>query len=321
MMPRIHISDPAWQTTFPHLVAPLRNEWLAGLLLRCDETNLWRSGTTATHLLREVSKEQVVSLDLLNLIIPSSSLPLEFLARLLALQTPTILATTYLRELTRFYDTPQPHPMQLTSSLLFHVCPACVASSRLLTRTLTLPHITMCPQHQIRLVSTCQCGALLRLFQRRTPPFLCSACGLDWAELPQMQADPERMELERCLLSFYEFFLTRGTPELLASALRLIYDSVVERGEIRVALLDGETRYPHGGRSYQQTTSLGHLVYSLVQLHLAPRNVLVYAGPLPWRSAKWLTFQCPMPTCPYMDMMLERAHVLDETEEQSPGEE
>jgi hypothetical protein len=34
-MHKIHISDPAWRTTFPHVVAPLPNEWIAGVLLRC----------------------------------------------------------------------------------------------------------------------------------------------------------------------------------------------------------------------------------------------------------------------------------------------
>ena len=43
-------SDPAWQTTFPFLVAPLANEWLVGFLLRCDEANHWGSGTTLTRL-------------------------------------------------------------------------------------------------------------------------------------------------------------------------------------------------------------------------------------------------------------------------------
>ena len=28
-MPRIHIADPAWHTTFPFRVAPLPNEWIA----------------------------------------------------------------------------------------------------------------------------------------------------------------------------------------------------------------------------------------------------------------------------------------------------
>ncbi len=318
MMPRIHISDPAWQITFPHLVAPLHNEWLAGLLLRCDERNLWRSGTTVTHLLREVSKEQVISLDLLNLIVPSSSLPLESLARLLAVQTSAIIATTYLAELSRFYHTQEPHPMQLASSLAFHLCPVCVAESRLLTRTLTLPHITTCLQHQVMLVENCQCGTPLRLFQRRMPPFTCSTCGQDWAELPRLEADPECIKSAEQHLLFYEFFLTKGTPELLASAFRLIYDSVVEKGEIRVSLLDEDTRYPHDGRSYQRTTSLGHLVGSLVQLHLSPRDILIYAGSLPWRSVKWLTFQCPVPTCPYMKRMQQCALLLDEAENHSP---
>jgi hypothetical protein len=38
-MPPLHISDPAWQTAFPFLVAPYEDEWLTGLLLRCDEAN------------------------------------------------------------------------------------------------------------------------------------------------------------------------------------------------------------------------------------------------------------------------------------------
>jgi hypothetical protein len=38
-MYRIHISDSAWQTTFPFLVEPRENEWLIGLLLHCDEVN------------------------------------------------------------------------------------------------------------------------------------------------------------------------------------------------------------------------------------------------------------------------------------------
>ena len=321
MMPRIHISDPAWQTTFPHLVAPLPHEWLAGLLLRCDEMNLWRSGTTATHLLREASKEQVISLDLLNLIVPSSSLPLASLARFLAVPASAIIATTYQAELLRLYDTPHPHPMQLTSSSSFRLCPVCVAESRLLTRTLTLPHITACPHHQLTLVDTCQCGTPLRLFQRQTPPFLCSTCGRDWVELPRLEADPEQIRSEAQHLLFYELFLAKGTPELLASALRLIYDSIVEKGEIRVSLLDEHSQYPHSGRFYQRTVSLGHLVRSLVQLQLSPRDILIYAGSLPWRSVKWLTFQCPVSTCPYMNRMQESAHLLDETTDRSPATE
>src|SRR6266702_3454030 len=51
-MARIHLADPAWQTTFPFLVEPREDEWLTGLLLHCDEANLWGSGTTLTHICR-----------------------------------------------------------------------------------------------------------------------------------------------------------------------------------------------------------------------------------------------------------------------------
>ena len=123
------------------------------------------------------------------------------------------------------------------------------------------------------------------------------------------------METEQQLLSSYQFFLTRGTPELLASTLRLIYDSVVEKGEIRAALSNADTQAVPDGRSYQVTTSLGYLVHALWQLNLSPCDVVAYESPLPWRSIKWLTFQCPEPTCPYVAMIRERTRLLDQTED------
>ena len=124
------------------------------------------------------------------------------------------------------------------------------------------------------------------------------------------------METEQHLLSSYDFFWIHGTPELLASTLRLIYDSVVEKGEIRTALPNADTQTVSEGRSYQVATSLGYLVHALWQLDLSPRDVVAYEGPLPWRSIKWLTFQCPEPTCPYVAMIRERTRLLDQTEDQ-----
>ena len=51
-MQTLSLGDPHWFTTFPRRVAPLPDEWLAGLLLRCDETNHWESGETFRYLLR-----------------------------------------------------------------------------------------------------------------------------------------------------------------------------------------------------------------------------------------------------------------------------
>jgi hypothetical protein len=58
-MQPITITDPAWYTTFPHLVAPREGEGLTGLLLRCDEANLWGTGKTLTYLLGSTSKKKL----------------------------------------------------------------------------------------------------------------------------------------------------------------------------------------------------------------------------------------------------------------------
>jgi len=49
----------------------------------------------------------------------------------------------------------------------------------------------------------------------------------------------------------------------------------------------------------EKGSSLSMLIYLLVNGNYSPRDVMVYAGPLPWRSLKWLTFDCPAQTCPY----------------------
>ena len=312
-MHRISFGDPAWQTTFPFRVAPGPGEWLAGVLLRCDEVNHWGSGTTFIHLLRTNHKSVTIEL---SLVLPSG-LNLEDLAQALAVPLPAVTATTYQAELARLYDVANPQTTLLTSSFTFHLCPTCVAEKRMLVRLLTLPHITHCPQHQVALVDTCQCGATLRLFHRQTAPFTCSTCHLDWGKLACLPLDPERLELEQKLLSYYEFFWAYGTPEVLAAALRLIYDSVVEKGELRVPLLEGETQRPFESRSYQRTTSLGYVVQALLQHNLSPRDILIYAGPLPWRSVKWTTFECPAPNCPYVKIIREQVRLLEKGEDHS----
>jgi hypothetical protein len=312
-MPHIHISDPAWQTTFPFLVAPYEDEWLTGLLLRSDEANHWGSGTTLAHIFRMDEKPTTSHLSL----IVASGLRLDNLAQSLAIPLHSVIATTYRTELARLYDVADPQTTLLSpTSFSFRLCPTCVAEERRLSRKLVLPHITVCPRHQVTLVSTCLCGTALRPFHRQSAPFVCSKCHLDWAELPRTKADPERIEIEEKLLSHYDFFLIKGTPEILASALRLMYDSVVEKGEIRVPLPDEDIQTSSSGPSYQRTSSLGYLVHTLWQLDLSPRDIVVYAGPLPWRSTKWLTFQCPEPHCPYLSMLHDRTYLLDDEQQE-----
>src|SRR5260370_30675631 len=96
------MADPAWQTTFPFLVRPQINEWLMGLLLRCDEANLWGSGTTYAHILQNKTARNNTSL------VVSLGIDLDTLAQALALPLDAVLPTTYHAELTDFYSTGDP---------------------------------------------------------------------------------------------------------------------------------------------------------------------------------------------------------------------
>jgi hypothetical protein len=238
----------------------MQDEWLTGLLLRCDEANHWGSGMTLAHLFRLDAKPTQQHLSL----IVASGVKLDYLAAALAVPLHSIRATTYQAELARLYAVADPQLALLSpTSFSFRLCPTCVAKERRLSRTLVLPHITACPYHRIALVSTCLCGTALRPFHRQAAPFACPKCRLDWAKLPCQEANAERIEREGKLLSYYEFFLTKGTPELLASALRLIYDSVVEKGEMRVPLPDEPPP-------------------SITQGHILPENLLAgLSGPHP----------------------------------------
>src|SRR5260370_18053916 len=100
-MHHIPLADPAWRTTFPHLVAPLPNEWIAGLLLRCDEANFWGSGTTLGHILRPESKR--TAMNDLSSIVPTV-IDLEALAAALPVPLSALVATPSLSELAPLLD-------------------------------------------------------------------------------------------------------------------------------------------------------------------------------------------------------------------------
>jgi len=224
-MQSISLDDPAWLTTFPHPVTPLLDEWLPGLLLRCDEVNHWGSRTTLAHLLAPGPEKfhRCWRTETPNLIvIQPSSLNLNSLAQFLALPVSTLLATTYHTELARLYGESKLHPKLLNSSYSLRLCPQCLAEERILRRTLTLPHITHCPVHLLTLRTQCQCGAPFCLFHRQAHPFTCYACGLDWAALPRIEAVPEVLVWEQNWLVWYEFFFLQGTFPIIREARRLI---------------------------------------------------------------------------------------------------
>lgn len=226
-------SDHArWFTTFPHLVTPRDDEWLPGMLLRCDENNHWESKTTLFHLLCDGPEKfhRCWRTETPNLsVISPHSLNLSLLVQLLPMSEQTLLATTYHMELARLYGTPHPSPRLLNPSFLFHVCPQCLLEARLLRRSLLLPNITLCTQHHTILTKQCQCGTLLQLFSRQTQPFTCSTCGMSWAELPQLEASSSQIVLEQKLLAWYKFFFSQGNPPIIRSACQLMIGSTHKR--------------------------------------------------------------------------------------------
>ncbi len=84
----------------------------------------------------------------LSTIVPTV-IDLEILAQALGVPVSRIVATTYLAELARLYGNEHLHAKLLSSSFMFHVCPACIAEERKLSRLLTLPHIMHCPEHHL----------------------------------------------------------------------------------------------------------------------------------------------------------------------------
>ena len=243
-MQPVYITDPAWWTTFRHLVEPLPDEWLAGLLLRCDEVNRWAAGTTFVLFRRAIKWQGNLEP---HLTVPSI-VNLSFLAQHLALSINDLLSTTYLPELARCYEIPQPHFKLLSTSYQFSFCPLCLAQNRKLQRKFLLPHITCCPEHHTILLETCSCGRGPNLFSQLAQPFTCTRCGLDWARLPRLQAEPKRILFEQRVLSYYEFFFFRGTQAILERALHLVIPKLAEKES---EYLGPISRFRYVPRSYR----------------------------------------------------------------------
>ena len=287
-MQPVYITDPNWLTTFPHLVAPLPDECLAGLLLRCDEANDWVGGTTLAHILRSIKpRPSKLWVDTPNLI-TSSVLNLSELAQLLAIPTSVLLSTTYGVELNRISVSYFARYKDLAPSYVFHLCPECLRHDRLLRRVLALPQIKCCLLHQVTLLKECQCGMNFRLFPRKTYPFTCHKCGLDWATLPRIPGHRENIVLGQKYWLHYEFFFSKGTPLLREHASLLINQKLMERY--------GAKFFPRNwwGRNEEHSNHshipLSVLVSALVYFDLTPQDILTYEGPLQRRYGKWRKF-------------------------------
>lgn len=268
-MEALAFHDPAWLTTFPHRVEPLADEWFPGLLLRCDEANHWSGGTTF-RFLRQHAQQQERCGPRPNLIIVPASI-LEGLSQRLLIPEGRLLATTYRSELARLYGSPHPHGRLLSTTFPFHLCPACVAHTHLLKRTLMWPHLRYCPLHHIELQNRCQCGAVLWPFSGKAVPFTCFTCGLDWGTLPHYQIPRTHMRRERQLGCFYAYFLTEGTPRRMEYAAEILRQQ--QKDKSMLSWREHPKVIP-----YRKRFSLGYLIERLVSADLLVRDILPFGA-------------------------------------------
>lgn len=259
----LSLADIRWFQALPLLVSPRADEWFAGLLLRCDEANLWESGGTLAHVLQTARKTDQKK-DA-NLVLPALRVMNQF-AECLTLPTEQVLTTTFYTELARCYGTMNPHVSQLNRVLPLRICPNCLREARLLMRSLMLTHLHFCPSHHVAFVGFCQCGSRLKLFDASASPFVCSQCKTDWRSLPCSPARPDQMRQEQKIWSFYRFFLERGTPHILAGTVQFIRRKMKVERIRQIPLLDGTTmRAEH----YElRRHSLSYLVNVLVSLEV-----------------------------------------------------
>lgn len=265
-MQTIYIDDPAWHVTLPHRLVPLPDEWLPGLLLRCDDINDWSGGALVRYLLHAMHS----TLSDLNLITPSLTF-LEHFAQTLSIPISTVEVTTYRPELARLSGTAYPF---FRLDYLHLVCPECIAQQRLLRRIPALPGIKCCTQHHLKLQSWCCCGQKLRFFSPKARPFACPACGLDWGMLPREDATGQDITHDHRLLSYYMFFFSEGTPHLFFSALVLLREMIIKYRWDKI--------YPYlrtvtGDRYRKKRVSLGLLVSALLDVYISVNDIRIYA--------------------------------------------
>jgi hypothetical protein len=255
-MPRVTEASPVFLSPFPHVAEPSPDEWIAGLLLRCDELNHRESGTAFRYLLRSTTHPGFGPGSSF-VVIPN--VMLEYLAERLTLSAKSLMTTTYGSELARLYAPVTPHaghllghrrgvtvPPLLNKSLgnrvsatvaTFRICPLCLSHARLLRRTSLLPYLLVCPIHQVLFQTHCICGSPLLLFSRRQRPFGCFTCGLDWVQLPTSPPSPEQKATSQTVFNLYDCLLIHGTRERKTAALALLRDTLNARQPLSLKLL------------------------------------------------------------------------------------
>jgi hypothetical protein len=266
----IGCDDPRWRSTVPHLVTPLGDEWLVGLVLRCDLANGWPAGTTARGLRRSPTSLNILD-KTLGAFATGRALDLSRLAERLALPLTALRGATFEAGLEKLRASGQPTPRRLTLARPFRVCPACIAERRFVARGHVLPLVYSCREHGLWLESTCRCGARLRPFHKAAP-FTCPVCSAGWWELPIRSADDATVALDARLSRLYRFFLERGTADSIRHAMQAVLAEMAGRGLKRLPPIPREAALPSTLWD-QASVSLTRVVGALAALGLPPEAV------------------------------------------------
>lgn len=208
----LNIGDSKWLRTFPQVVAPIQDEWLPGLLWRCDEKNGWPKNTTASmvyypHKGGGKPRGSYVS---------GEGFDLGKLAQYLEVAPQLILGTTFRAAQQRLAAPSYAKYPNFWNGFSFRkVCPACIDEARLIRTSTALHNIHYCPVHHLILQEQCSCGAYLA-GHLGISPFTCYKCGLDWKELPRSPVEHQSLVTEEQYLSWFTFFSQRP-PGLTSS--------------------------------------------------------------------------------------------------------
>ncbi len=246
----------------------MQDECLASLLLRCDEANRWKSGTSFLQWLRTFQpfpyRFWTHTPNLINL---PWQLRFDSLVQLLAVPEAVLWTTTYDMERTRMFI----GRAHITPVWTFRICPECILQDRFISRTLNLPQIKYCPRHHLTLRKECQCGAALHTFSQLGSPFSCHICGMDWAYLPRILAPRASLEPEQKYLSFYELFFSYEEAEIFYERARYLINEELWRkygSNFYISRFGGDaTERPPG------TVSLGPLVSALMHFGYSPQDI------------------------------------------------
>lgn len=96
----------------------------------------------------------------------------------------------------------------------FRVCAACIREAGFISRDGALPWVTMCPRHEVRLMSRCwACHRVLKPFVPNQRPFRC-ACGREWADAPSVAPEPQEALVQARVIAAYHWIFEHPTPRL-----------------------------------------------------------------------------------------------------------